>query len=110
MLIKSPSRHSLTEAQTTPESAYVSRRQVIAGLGAGIGGLLLARNAYGLDLFGGDTPKAAPRKPLDFAPQKPAPALTLTPEAKVMNHNNFYEFGTGKTDPAKNSQGLKTEP
>ena len=110
MLIKSPPRHSLTEAQTTPESAYVSRRTVIKGLGAGIGGLLLARNAHALDLFGADKTEAAVRKPLTFSPHKPPPDLILTPEAKVTNYNNFYEFGTGKTDPAENSQSLKLEP
>ncbi|WP_043320762.1 protein-methionine-sulfoxide reductase catalytic subunit MsrP [Microbulbifer sp. HZ11] len=110
MLIKSPPRHQLSEQQVTPESAYVSRRRVISGLGAGIGSLLLAGNARALDLFGGEPDKAAPRKPLAFTPQKPAPDLVLTPQAKVISHNNFYEFGTGKTDPAENSQGLKTEP
>ncbi|WP_299596440.1 protein-methionine-sulfoxide reductase catalytic subunit MsrP [uncultured Microbulbifer sp.] len=110
MLIKSPPPKLLTEAHATPESAYVSRRTLIKGVGAGIGGLLLARNAQALDLFGADKPQAAPRKPLDFAADKPAPELALTPEAKVTTHNNFYEFGTGKTDPAEHSQQLKTEP
>ncbi|WP_078083531.1 protein-methionine-sulfoxide reductase catalytic subunit MsrP [Microbulbifer mangrovi] len=110
MLIKKPPRNAPSEAHATPESAYVSRRTVMKGLGAGIGGLLLARSAHALDLFSSEKNAAAVRKPLEFAAAKPVPELTLTPEAKVTNHNNFYEFGTGKTDPAENSQGLKIEP
>ncbi|MCK7598688.1 protein-methionine-sulfoxide reductase catalytic subunit MsrP [Microbulbifer sp. CAU 1566] len=110
MLIKSRTRSALTEAETTPESSYVSRRTLIKGLGAGLGSLAVSSSTWGLDLFGGDNGKEAPRKPLEFSPQKPVPGLVLTPETKVINHNNFYEFGTGKTDPAKNSQGLKIEP
>ncbi|MFD1217164.1 protein-methionine-sulfoxide reductase catalytic subunit MsrP [Microbulbifer celer] len=115
MLIKSPARSALSEGQTTPESAYaskgrVSRRSVITGLSAGLGGLALSRSAFGLDLFGSDDRESAPRKPLQFTPHKPVPDLVLTPEKKVITHNNFYEFGTGKTDPVENSQGLKTEP
>ncbi|HCN72477.1 MAG TPA: mononuclear molybdenum enzyme YedY, partial [Pusillimonas sp.] len=26
----------------------------------------------------------------------------LTPESDVTTYNNFYEFGTGKEDPARN--------
>ncbi|WP_226666645.1 protein-methionine-sulfoxide reductase catalytic subunit MsrP [Microbulbifer aggregans] len=107
MLIKNRSRGDVAESQVTPEQAYVSRRSVIKGLGAGLG-------ITGIGLLGGHSlafaADEAPRKPLDFQPQKPAPDLILTPDSKVTNHNNFYEFGTGKTDPAQNAQGLKTEP
>ena len=34
----------------------------------------------------------------------------LTPYEHVTNYNNFYEFGTGKDDPAKNAHSLKTRP
>lgn len=34
----------------------------------------------------------------------------LTPYDKVTQYNNFYEFGTGKEDPAANSGSLKTRP
>lgn len=33
-----------------------------------------------------------------------------TSEADVTSYNNFYEFGTGKEDPARNSGAFKTEP
>jgi sulfoxide reductase catalytic subunit YedY len=33
-----------------------------------------------------------------------------TPFEDVTHYNNFYEFGTGKEDPAKNAHTLKTRP
>ena len=33
-----------------------------------------------------------------------------TSEADITSYNNFYEFGTGKEDPARNSGAFKTEP
>jgi len=34
----------------------------------------------------------------------------LTPYKDVTRYNNFYEFGTGKEDPAKNAGAFKTRP
>ena len=34
----------------------------------------------------------------------------LTPLKDITSYNNFYEFGTGKEDPAKNAGSLKTRP
>jgi len=34
----------------------------------------------------------------------------LTDEGKVTSYNNFYELGTGKSDPVKNAHLLKTRP
>jgi sulfoxide reductase catalytic subunit YedY len=33
-----------------------------------------------------------------------------TPKEKIATFNNFYEFGTDKTDPAENAGSLKTAP
>jgi len=113
MLIKTPRAHQLSENQVTSESAYRDyrreRRGLLKGMVAG-GALAAVAPAAALDLFGKEKPSPAPRKPLDYAAQNPAPDLTLTPETKVTHYNNFYEFGTAKTDPAENAQGLKTEP
>ena len=37
-------------------------------------------------------------------------AEKLTTFEGLTNYNNFYEFGTGKTDPAQNAHTLKPEP
>ena len=34
----------------------------------------------------------------------------LTPFEDITKYNNFYEFGTGKEDPAQNAKSLKTKP
>jgi len=34
----------------------------------------------------------------------------ITPEAKAKSYNNFYEFGTDKSDPARNAHTLRTRP
>jgi sulfoxide reductase catalytic subunit YedY len=34
----------------------------------------------------------------------------ITPFNDVTHYNNFYEFGTDKSDPAKNAQNFKTSP
>ncbi|MDQ5909789.1 MAG: methionine sulfoxide reductase catalytic subunit [Pseudomonadota bacterium] len=36
--------------------------------------------------------------------------LKLTPYKDVTSYNNFYEFGSGKTDPAEYAGSLKTKP
>ena len=36
--------------------------------------------------------------------------LELHSYREITNYNNFYEFGTGKRDPAKNAHTLKTKP
>lgn len=110
MLIKTRKRSDLCENLVTAEEAYVSRRTVIKGLGAGIGLKLAGLGGLIAGATGAGAAEAAARKPLRYQKQSPVPDLVLTPDDKVTNHNNFYEFGTGKTDPAKNSQDLKIEP
>jgi methionine sulfoxide reductase catalytic subunit len=39
-----------------------------------------------------------------------APGDALTPYRDVTRYNNFYEFGTGKEDPARNAHTLRTRP
>ncbi|MEE2746411.1 MAG: protein-methionine-sulfoxide reductase catalytic subunit MsrP [Pseudomonadota bacterium] len=36
--------------------------------------------------------------------------LSITAKQAVISHNNFYEFGSDKSDPIKNSHTLKTQP
>ena len=114
MLIRRRKTWQLRESDVTPEDSYLNRRRFLAGLG--LGGALAASGARAglLDFLAPDEQAPsdltlAPRSALQYeAP--PPPDLVLTPEAKVMSHNNYYEFGTDKTDPLEYSQGLKTKP
>lgn len=77
--------NKLTRADITPKSAYLNRRQILAGA-AGLGAIGLTGTA--------------------------ANAETLEPNTleEITTYNNFYEFGTGKTDPAINARALVTSP
>lgn len=112
MLIKIPEKHHLTDNDVTPESFYNQRRRLLKQMGYLGAGTLLASstNANAVDWFSKEEPKNnfALRK-LD-AKQTMAIEETLTPEAKVTSHNNFYEFGTSKSDPVEKAQGFKVDP
>ncbi|GAB5435922.1 protein-methionine-sulfoxide reductase catalytic subunit MsrP [Falsiruegeria mediterranea] len=77
-------KNDLTQADVTPEAAYLNRRHFMAGL-AGVGLASIA---------------------------KPALAEGLEPNSweEITSYNNFYEFGTGKGDPAEYAHLMKTDP
>ncbi|MBW3138516.1 protein-methionine-sulfoxide reductase catalytic subunit MsrP [Ferrimonas balearica] len=106
----------MTEAEVTPEAVFADRRRLLKQLGfVGAGTLLSSSaNAGVLDFLLGDSEQAEfarralqHRKNLTFDHLINGP---LTPEQKVISHNNFYEFGTAKTDPVNKAQGFKVEP
>ncbi|MEL6841245.1 MAG: protein-methionine-sulfoxide reductase catalytic subunit MsrP [Pseudomonadota bacterium] len=76
--------NDLTRADVTPKSVYLNRRQILAGT-VGLGAIGLAGGAS---------------------------ANTLEPNTleEITTYNNFYEFGTGKNDPAQNAHKLVTAP
>jgi len=77
-------KNDLTYADVTAETVWLNRRQAIAGaLGAG------AMATIG----------------------SPALAEDLTPNSwkDITTYNNYYEFGTGKNDPAKYAHKLNTK-
>ena len=74
-------KNDLTRADVTPKSMWLNRRQIIAGA-AGVG--LVGSSAYAQD------------------------ALTPNSKSDIESYNNFYEFGTGKEDPARNAGKLDT--
>ncbi|SFS18945.1 protein-methionine-sulfoxide reductase catalytic subunit MsrP [Yoonia litorea] len=77
-------KNDLTMADVTPKAAYLNRRQILAGtVGLGAIGLAGRASAQGLE------------------------PNTLE---EITSYNNFYEFGTGKGDPAANAHKLVTSP
>ena len=98
----------LTENQVTDETVYLKRRQVLKQLGFAGASALLANNAHA-DWF-------SKEEVTPFTTQSLSAKNTittddiLTPEAKVISHNNFYEFGTSKNDPIENAQQFKVNP
>lgn len=86
----------IVSSEITPEALFFNRRTFL-GTAAG-GGMLLAGSGRGLAAALG-APKSKYTVDED-----------LTPEADVTSYNNFYEFGTGKGDPAANSNSFKATP
>lgn len=78
-------KNDLTMADVTPASVYFNRRAVLAGLGAtaaaGMAGQARAQDAL---------------EPNDWE--------------EITGYCNYYEFGTGKSDPSENAHMLTTEP
>jgi len=113
MLIKRRTSHHPTEQDVTPETVYQDRRRILKGLGLGVGAATLAFpvKASLLDLFAPDKlATVAPTRPLDIRAATRPEGLILTPEEKATTHNNFYELGTDKGDPARNGHYLRPEP
>ena len=112
MLIKSIKPSDCREHQVTDEKIYLDRRHYLKQMGFLGAGALLSSNVSAslLDLFG-DEPETSlfKQRNLSYKPGK-ATAETLTPETKVITHNNFYEFGAQKNQPAELSQGFKVDP
>ncbi|WP_299367419.1 protein-methionine-sulfoxide reductase catalytic subunit MsrP [uncultured Tateyamaria sp.] len=79
-------KNDLTRADATPYDAFMNRRQVMGG-------------ALGLGLIGAAGMARAQRAPLEPNSYE-----------DITQYNNYYEFGTGKSDPARNAHTLTTEP
>ncbi len=112
MLIKTPSKSSLTESQITDESIYLQRRNVLKKMGfIGASGLLssaLTSKVYAGFFSDDSTPFKT--EPLKFKPDNENQILVRTPEAKVISHNNFYEFGSKKNQPVELAQSFRVDP
>lgn len=119
MLIKVKSTSAATEQQVTDEAIYHSRRTLLkqlgwVGAGSIIGSQALFSTSASANLFDWfDTKQPTTqfqRNPLQFTPEKPQPKTTLTTEEKIISYNNFYEFGTQKTDPKEYGQQFTVNP
>ncbi|WP_338849935.1 protein-methionine-sulfoxide reductase catalytic subunit MsrP [Massilia sp. W12] len=85
-------------SEITPQSVYQNRRAFLHAMGAG--GLLLA-----------GVPAAAAGQSLAAKTNQAYTLMEKTTSFKdASTYNNFYEFGTDKSDPAQNAHTLKTRP
>jgi sulfoxide reductase catalytic subunit YedY len=94
----------LRYSEITPETLYLSRRELLAGAGAA------ALVAAGTGAAGAATapPAGAPLKATPNPAYRVADAPTKMDAATT--YNNFYEFGTNKDDPARLAGSLKPRP
>jgi sulfoxide reductase catalytic subunit YedY len=90
MLTRTRQPWDVPSSEITPESVYLNRRAFLGTVATGTAGAVLG-----------------PSKASAAAGRQQE---TLTPYEDVTTYNNFYEFGTGKDDPAKNANEFRTEP
>ena len=98
-------------SEITSHAAYKGRRELLKTIATGVAGASIAtwaaRDARAQTVRPGKlSPLTATRSALagSLAPDK------LTTYTDITSYNNFYEFGTDKSDPAQNAQTLKTRP
>jgi len=90
MLIRHASK--IKSSEITPRSTYLNRRTLLASAGA----MTLTGPAFARALEHTKSPYSTDVEPTSYE--------------DVTSYNNFYEFGTDKSDPAKNAHTLTTSP
>jgi len=98
-------------SEITPEAVYRRRREILQLLATGAAGAALAGWAGRQALAQSARPGKLP--PLQTVKSGVPGAVTMekpTAYEDATTYNNFYEFGTDKSDPAKHAHGLKTSP
>lgn len=106
MLIKR--KPDLTYADITPKGLYMGRRNFLLGAIATYGAVSVYRRLP--DWFGGRAKGSVP-VPIQGARKWPGSTTeTETPLEKTTHYNNFYEFGSDKSDPAQNARNFITTP
>ena len=91
----------IPSSEVTPEPVYRARREL---MGLGLCSPLLALAGCA------DAGDAGPAAQATASADTPVGAEELTLERDVTSYNNFYEFGTGKADPARNAHSLRPAP
>jgi sulfoxide reductase catalytic subunit YedY len=87
----------IPSSEITPEPLYFGRREFMkAAAAAGAGLAATTEESHAAPALG---------KPYGLQPND-----TPTPWEDVTGYNNFYEFGTDKSDPARNAKAFKTSP
>ncbi|MBI5086483.1 MAG: protein-methionine-sulfoxide reductase catalytic subunit MsrP [Acidobacteria bacterium] len=93
-MITTTSRPDFLHSEVTPKAHYLNRRRFLGGLAAaGLAFPSLAGTKF----------TGVVKSPLSTA-EKP------TSYDAVTKYNNFYEFGTGKDQPAETAQNFQTSP
>lgn len=95
---------TIAPSEITSEAVWQSRRAWLRH--AGMGALAAGAGAFGAPSLAQDAPVGLSAKPNpDFLLLDQA-----TSEKDITSYNNYYEFGTGKTDPFENAHKLQTRP
>ena len=113
MLIKSNQDgycHTVS-SEITSQRVYDGRRDLIKLMASGVAGAALS--SWALREAHAATPRPGKLAPLPGLSSNVDGATTmdqLTDYKDASSYNNYYEFGTDKSDPARNAHTLKTSP
>tara|TARA_Y100001970_G_scaffold259727_1_gene341034 strand:- start:3501 stop:4412 length:912 start_codon:yes stop_codon:yes gene_type:complete len=83
----------IKNSEITPEIIYKNRRKFVQNLGLAAGSMFIGQNFINL--------AEASSNSLD---------QEITEYRYITTYNNYYEFGTKKSDPVEKSQNFKTNP
>ncbi|HED09342.1 MAG TPA: protein-methionine-sulfoxide reductase catalytic subunit MsrP [Caldithrix abyssi] len=103
MIIKSPPK--IKSSEITPEKDYNNRRTFLklsafTLASAGLKPLLALTDDSGRGKYAS----------LKYKKSRYGKGEQLNSWSDITGYNNFYEFGTGKSDPARNARSFKTAP
>jgi DMSO/TMAO reductase YedYZ molybdopterin-dependent catalytic subunit len=107
MLIKKSG--DIRYSEITPKSVYMNRRKFLAGVAAATGAATLGARSVSewlepAHVLADDT-KLGPLVKSPFSTDE-----MQTPAKDATHYNNYYEFGTDKSDPARNATKFVTSP
>jgi len=104
VLIKRAS--AIPSSGITPEHVYLGRRRFLAGL-AGTGLVAAAPEVLARAMEGAQAKAGR----LSFEPNRRySTSEKQNTFEEITTYNNFYEFGTDKSDPARNARHFRTRP
>src|SRR6187399_1461680 len=97
---------SIKSSEITPQAVYLDRRRILAGLA----GTALVTGS-GLSRAWAAAPVTVP-DPAFKAPRNKAMSIADAPNSfvDVTTFNNYYEFGTEKSDPQANARNFRARP
>ncbi len=102
MIIRRPPH--IPSSEITPEATYFDRRSFIRAAAAGTAGVALAPSALaGMGRVGTNQQKG-------FQDMKSELGEPVNSYEDITTYNNFYEFGTGKSDPVRRSGDFEPRP
>lgn len=111
MLTRTKVQSDVRPSEITPRAVYVDRRRFLAG-----GAVLAAAGvvAATMPACAADAPMSSGELPVpklgDIARSPLSTEEPQTPYDSITRYNNFYEFGTGKEDPAEYAPKMVVRP
>ena len=104
MIIKTAQPSDIRPSEITHKDHYLNRRRFIQD-GMLAGGALLAAPAFGASI-----PHSRGAKLENVAASPFSTTEAPNSYEDITSYNNYYEFGTGKSDPARRAQDFEPRP